>query len=132
MREILFRGMYKKTWVYGSFIDGIYDGKKFAQIENADNIEHRIYEVDPGTVCQFIGQLDKGKIKIFESDIVIVPEGYSGDSFHKKCFAVVRYEGNAFYLHNISDEHGIVWQDDFGWDELEIIGNIFQNKDMLK
>lgn len=77
MREILFRAKRKDNgeWVYGQYVHNKYP--------LVDHMEHRIftglpdgpfmqhYDVDPDTVGEFTGLLDKNGRKIFEDDIVV-------------------------------------------------------------
>ena len=61
-------------WVEGkSLIQGIIEGREFAQIEHTDFDNYRQYDVHPDTVCQFTGLLDKNGNKIFEGDVVEYP-----------------------------------------------------------
>lgn len=89
-REILFRGKGKETgeWYYGSYLR--MDKTTYCFTEdyaaNPDNTEHfivydemtdwglpnthKMVEIDPKTVGQYIGLLDKDNNKIFEDDIL--------------------------------------------------------------
>lgn len=67
-------------------------------------------------VQQFTGKLDKNNKKIFEGDIVVVEKIYQGDVKFKRLI-----------VWNISScGLGMI-----GQDKIEIIGNIFENKDLL-
>jgi len=72
-REILFRG---KRIDNGELVEGLlmanFDGNYSIQVRNYfDGMEYfTTYKVDPETVVQFIGLLDKNKTKIFEGDPV--------------------------------------------------------------
>lgn len=75
MREIIFRGKYLRTgdFVYGSFVKATdRDGNLFYHIEIAEQNDHRVYEVDPETVGQFTGILDKNEEEIFEGETLRV------------------------------------------------------------
>jgi len=72
-REILFRG---KRIDNGEWVEGLlmanFDGNYSIQVRNDfDGMEYfTTYKVDPETVGQFIGMIDKNKTKIFEGDPV--------------------------------------------------------------
>ena len=128
MREILFRakGIDNGEWIEGlpsCDINGnltefeVYRG--FANCEIAD--------VDSETVCQWTGLTDKNNRKIFEGDICKI----HSDSIDEEdgCFSVEWDEGDArFALYSV----GLTV--DFGnyhGHECEVIGNIFDNPDLL-
>ena len=138
MRDILFRG--KRTdngeWVYGYYTKARYylndkemhvifapDGEAFPRCEFSD-----YEEVDPETVCQFTGLYDKDGRKIFEGDIV---EGNSEYFTYTHPYGKVVYDGGQ-YLISFDDvlediECLGAWAND-----VEIIGNIYDNPELLK
>lgn len=89
MREILFRGKRLATgeWVEG-FVYQISDGT--AMFIMLKNKHAESYKVDPATVGQFTGLLDKNGKRIFEHDVVEYNNGF--DYFK----GVVVFEGGAF------------------------------------
>lgn len=123
-REIKFRGKSLNTglWSYGDL--------------RQDNIRRKAYveyEVDPETIGQFTGLTDcKGK-EIYEGDILsfTVFDVFGGDRQYR---GTVRYYGSRFMIWlsldggDCLDLDWVIEQDD----ELEIIGNINDNPELIK
>lgn len=123
-REIKFRGKSLNTglWSYGGL--------------RQDNIRRKAYveyEVDPETIGQFTGLRDcKGK-EIYEGDILssIIFDAFGGDRQH---IGIVRYCGSSFMIWLSLDGEDCLYLD---WvidkdDELEMIGNIYDNPELIK
>ena len=149
MREILFRGKEIKTgkWVYGCFYycKGTAYGATFIVVNDFGFIE-----VIPHTVGQYTGLTDKNGVKIFEGDIIKEDCGYEyqigvvafGDGYYDG--GVCPFRGwfiDKFTLVREDEEND---EDNFVFacnahnsllliaDEFEVIGNIYDNKDLLK
>lgn len=125
-REILFRGKHihvlpenkhlNGTWIYGYLCEENYI--------NSPELKGGFLIV-PETVCQYTGLTDKNGRKIFERDIIKVTdcgvERGTGD---------VSLEDGAWYVSGELQER-LHWLDDYIDYEFEVIGNIFDNPDLI-
>ena len=118
MREILFRGKDSLgNWRYGNL--SICDDGELVQIERDTRSHTFVYPVDPDTVCEYTGLVDKNGVEIFENDIVAVN---FGGCIGVRRF-VVKYEAPEFTLYPLDG-----WKlSCFGG--CEVLGNIFDNPD---
>ena len=130
MREILFRGKQIKD---GKWIEGYYCPKPYSHFPceptifpfETINKDWHGERVDPETVGQYTGLTDKNGRKIFEGDIVRY-----GDTIHKVVFEQ-RY-GTAYFGIVISDIETWLFGNECPANLVEVIGNIYDNPEMLK
>ena len=150
MREILFRG--KRTdngeWAYGCLLNKIYGARNPAIISdqgvNDDfNLDFEYTYVEEETIGQYTGLTDKNGKKIFEGDLL---DGFSYpyvfEEDHNYFAEVVWfYDCYAFGLHThkypTSDVRGCSdgncdYMEDFDSSEWEVIGNIYDNPELLE
>lgn len=131
MREILFRG--KRTdnceWAEGYYYKAKYcrtDDELCDYITVPHPKEYNEpsshYIVNPETIGQYTGLKDKNGTKIFEGDIVAMPD-YGGGK-HK---AVVYFKGGKFAVDG-SNYHF----KDIAPKRMEVIGNIHDNPELLE
>ena len=131
-REILFKAKRKDN---GKWVEGYY-----RRIPCMGMLEHYImprnpknrmeqYAIDPDTICQYTGLVDKNGKKIWENDIVrrtdlhVVSESSVG-------FIEYDLENTSFLIH-WTDK--VEYSPTYHWkDRLEVIGNIFDNPDLLE
>lgn len=132
MREIKFRGkrLDNGEWLYGDLMHDNIGGCYIYPIE-CDNL-YKKNAVLPETVGQFTGLRDYDGKEIFEGDIVkccyMIPEwGWSGGAEEKEeeVIGAVEYRRGDFCI----GEYPIV---SFQGDEMEVIGNIYDNSELLK
>lgn len=133
MREILFKA---KRIDNGKWFEGYYQ-KKYDFLGNE---EHRIFhadsyrvweyaEIDPETLCRFTGLRDKNGKRIWENDILIahLDESYPED---------VTYEtvewGVAGWVTHEANSVDRQYLDEFDTEHFEVVGNIFDNKELLQ
>ena len=86
-----------------------------------------LVETDPETVCQWTGLADKDGRKIFEGDICKIHSGPIDEE--DGCFSVEWDEGDArfaLYGEGLTVDFG-----NYHGHECEVIGNIFDNPDLL-
>lgn len=129
-REILFRGKHihamdsnehlNGTWVHGYLSDKNYIYDKSLEGE---------FLVDENTICQYTGLTDKNGKKIFEGDILrhadeTILKTVWND--RKYGFAAQCVKGSVL----LKDCKWGLWE--FESDEVEVIGNVFDNPELLK
>ena len=135
MREIKFRGFSKKhqQWLTGNYI--LNRGAHFiAPVdEPADGKTWEDYEVNPDTVGQFTGRKDLNFCDIYDGDIV---RDHSDPMGNGDVGAVVYDEAHAIfairYYNDTPDESITYGMYDCKQKELEVIGNIHDNPELLK
>lgn len=131
MREFLLRGKAKAIagcpynngksdgeWVFGYIFPDL-GAMKIRQFE-PDRPECNDYEIDPETVGQYTGLTDKNGKRIFEGDIV---DYISSDVIGNPKTGTIIVEDMTDYDTMIYLNHS---------DELQIIGNIYDNPELLK
>lgn len=120
-REIIFRGKSLNTncWVYGDL--------RQDKIRRKAYIE---YEVDPDTIGQYIGLIDKNGKKIYEGDIL-------QDELDSRMNHIVKYDnsrcsytGWCSLVHWNWEKGNIISQEWINECGKTVIGNIYDNPDL--
>ena len=135
MREILFRGrtssiLEARGWVYGNLICDI-DATKKEDVVNRVHIRERLgnlsktYKVDKKTIGQYTGVKDRNGVKIFEGDIIRTVSIIASDKVGDNAFNVaVKWSGSGWIANgSLSCMHSSIY---------EVVGNIYDNKNLIK
>ncbi len=133
MREILFKGKRKDG---GKWIEGYYQ-KRYDLLGNEEHLifhadSYNVWEyaeVDPETLCQFTGLCDKNGNKIWENDILMahLDESYPEDTTYE----TVEW-GVAGWVTHEANSIDRQYLDEFDTEHFEVVGNIFDNKELLQ
>jgi len=140
--EILYKAkrVDNVEWVYGLPIYKNYirvfteheyefeDGRKTKYDTTKD------YQVDPKTMCEFTGLIDKNGNNIFENDIVEYEDCSASDYYREDIImnrGVIEFEDGAFFVTN----RETVEMDDLVYNgvmECSVVGNTFDNPELLE
>ena len=133
MREILFKAKRKDN---GEWVEGYYRadtdldihficGWNYYLSENGLEREPFEYEIIPDTLCQYTGLTDKNDKRIWENDIIRTFENDSKDTL----INIVKFIDGCF---KVFKKHYLPMNlDCYEKSDLESIGNIFDNLDLL-
>lgn len=149
MREILFRGkrVDNGEWVEGDLTQDRDCGTAYIQghdyYSSPEGLQRDEFcaQVDPSTIGQFTGLRDKNGVKIFEGDVVKTHYANAKKCEHTE---TVVFRGGKFMAEGQIGETGKCWaplwdgpqhlaiDKSVYMDEVEVIGNIHDNPELLR
>lgn len=126
MREIVFRGKHRSSgrWCEGNLnVD-----KQGVAIITPDDTPLGCYgRVDPDTVGQYTGLVDKNGVKIFEGDIISAHLDFVDHEAETR--AIVEWNGFGWVTHEPGYEPDAITEFDKGlW---LVIGNVYDNPELM-
>lgn len=145
MKEELFKAKRKDNdeWIQGSLLvldDGCCRIATSCLVGDVENIlTVCAYDVDPNTVCRYTGLTDKNGNKIWENDVLKIARTSNciGDYYYPPLDypvnVVVKWDLCAWMWETIEKrKHYISFPNAWCHYEAEVIGNIFDNKELLE
>lgn len=118
-REIKFRAWDKdnEIWQYGFLSD----------------IARGLWKtIDWSKAFEFTGLKDKNGKEIYEGDILQAPKEYQYDARLQGRYATVFNKDDGRFEPEGWDNYGPNGEDNFSWESFEVIGNIYENPDLIK
>ena len=131
MRDIRFRAWdYEfKCWRFGWLTKLVEGGRRFFAIicDDEDEILTRYYIHNESSIGQFTGLQDKNGVDIYEGDILLIPN--AGFKFN---FVVGFDENQGSFRCRLTTSDDYYSEHIYGVDNCKVIGNIYQNPELLE
>lgn len=132
MRDIEFRAKRQDNanWIYGDLVHNTLT----ISISKASPVQagaRRFYKINPKTIGQYVGKEDINDARIYEGDIVRI-ETVDNCGNMNGFIGIVVFHDCCFELQNIEDSEVFEGLCFYNNEDLEVIGNIFDNPNLLE
>lgn len=134
-REIRFRAWDKrsKRWLRTTDIAGWEIAATTGKVSSVPVGWNGSEDDNDFEIMQYTGLKDKNGVEIYEGDIVRYGLGYKGaNARHDNGVVVWESEGAYFRIKNVSSESGLSWNVYSSELWSEVIGNIYENPELVK
>lgn len=137
MREILFKA---KRLDNGEWVEGyLFETREHAYIAYANQFDDDLFlspqnifiEVDANTICQYTGFNDNHGNKIWENDLIECKE-FSNGYLIKHFLSQVEWDDDGTGFAFKDSKHGWAFMDSLTVYECQVIGNIYDNPELLE
>lgn len=132
MREILFKAnrISDGEWVEGYYVEQYGSTQIYLLDEDSREYEFDCVHIDKNTLCQYTGLTDKNGNKIWENDVVKKVDT-NALGWARERYCKVSFNKMGYWM--ITTEYGDgYWIGEFESEQLEVIGNIFDNPELVK
>lgn len=137
MRDILFKA---KRLDNGEWVEGyLFETREHAYIAYANQFDDDLFlspqnifiEVDANTICQYTGFNDNHGKKIWDNDLIECKE-FSNGYLIKHFLSQVEWDDGGTGFAFKDSKHGWAFMDSLTVYECQVIGNIFDNPELLE
>ncbi|HEM3632380.1 TPA: hypothetical protein U1C38_000166 [Streptococcus suis] len=104
----------------------VYDGEFY--LDWRDFEDGKTY--DGAILMQSTGLFDKNGKEIFEGDVVLLRDELN--EFESDVYEIVYSRDNLAWIFYDKDSHDFYWMSTCTWDKIEIIGNIYENPELVE
>ncbi|MEI4342440.1 YopX family protein [Streptococcus suis] len=89
-----------------------------------------IFDFSDVVLMQSTGLFDKNGKEIFEGDVVLLRDELN--EFESDVYEIVYSRDNLAWIFYDKDSHDFYWMSTCTWDKIEIIGNIYENPELVE